>query len=83
MVTKWGIPAANVWTWAEMRGYRRGEDATFGEVAQGFLPSGGGWTDAPSQRLLTRAKCPKSSSLFGAVLRIRLLTEATPKEVRP
>lgn len=37
--TKRGIPAAHIWTVAEIRSYA-GDRVTLGEVARGFLPPG-------------------------------------------
>ena len=39
LITKRGIPAADIWTVAEIRSYA-GDGVTLGEVARGFLPPG-------------------------------------------
>ena len=39
LITKRGIPAAHIWTVAEIRSYA-GDGVTLGEVARGFLPPG-------------------------------------------
>jgi hypothetical protein len=40
LITKRGIPAAHIWTVAELKSYA-GDEVTLGEVARGFLPPGG------------------------------------------
>ena len=39
LISKRGIPAAHIWTVAEITSYA-GDGVTLGEVARGFLPSG-------------------------------------------